>query len=395
MIYMTYKIADNVWFVGVKNPSLRVFDIIMRAEYGTSYNAYLVKGEKTALIECAHETYADDFLSNIKSVIGEAPLDYIIFNHTEPDHSGCLYRLLELYPNVTIVSSPAANKYLKDITNMAFNSRIVKSGDTLDLGGAELKFIQAPFLHWPDSMFTYFADKNMLFSCDFLGAHFCDNGLFDTDVKKPEIYDGQFEYYYKCIFGPFKPYVLEGLEKIKDLTIDMVLPSHGPILTNSIADAMDKYRKWSTPAPANQPEYYPVVYASAYGYTRMLAKAAAEALEKAGYKTRLLDAVDVTTAEINAELAKSNGFLIGSNTINRDATKPIWDILAGIDAINTKKPVGVFGSYGWSGEAIEMVKTRLTQLKFNVVDEPVKVIFRPKQEDFDRMAEYALKVAGK
>lgn len=146
---------------------------------------------------------------------------------------------------------------------------------------------------------------------------------------------------------------------------------------------------------ANEPEYYPVVYASAYGYTKMLAKAAADALEKAGFKTCLIDAVDTPTSEINAELAKSNGFLIGSNTINRDATKPIWDILAGIDAINTKKPVGVFGSYGWSGEAIEMVKTRLSQLKFNVVDDPVKVTFRPTDEDFEKMAAYALKVAGK
>ena len=392
---MTYKIAENVWFVGVKNPSLRVFDIIMRAEYGTSYNAYIVKGEKTALIECAHETYAGDFINNIKSVIGGEKLDYIIFNHTEPDHSGCLYRLLELYPEVTVVSSPAANKYLKDITNMDFGSRIVKNGDVLDLGGTELKFIQAPFLHWPDSMFTYLADRNMLFSCDFLGAHFCDNGIFDTEVKKPELYDGQFEYYYKCIFGPFKPYVLEGLNKIKDLKIDMVLPSHGPILTVSIADAVEKYRAWSTPAPAGDTKYIPVVYASAYGYTRRLAKAAAEALEKAGVKTALLDAVDVPAAEINAELEKSDGFLIGSNTINRDATKPIWDILAGIDAINTKKPVGVFGSYGWSGEAIEMVKTRLTQLKFNVIDEPVKVTFRPTEQDLERAAEYALRVAGK
>ncbi len=391
---MTYKLCDNVWAVGVKNPSLRVFDIIMRAEYGTTYNAYLVKGEKTALIECAHETYADDFIDNIKSVIGDGSIDYIIFNHTEPDHSGSLYRLLDLYPNVTVVSSPAANKYLQGISNRNFTGKIVKNGDTLDLGGAVLSFIQAPFLHWPDSMFTYYADRAMLFSCDFLGAHFCDNGIFDTDTKKPELYDGQFRYYYDCIFGPFKPYVLEGLRKIEGLSINMVLPSHGPILTQSIKTAMEKYKEWSTPPAANDPKYIPVVYASAYGYTKKLAAAAFNALETAGYATRLLDAVSLSTAEIAAELAKSDAFLIGSNTINRDATKPIWDILASIDAINTKKPVGVFGSYGWSGEAPEMIKTRLSQLKFNVMEEPVKVIFRPTEDDLTRVAEYALKVAG-
>ncbi len=393
---MIKELKPGVYSVGVINPTLRIFDIIMRAEYGTTYNSYLVKGDKTALIETVHETYFDEYLDNLSEVLGDTHIDYLIMNHTEPDHSGSIKRLLELYPDIEIICTAPAAKYLAGMINGEFKCRTVKAGDTLSLGGdiGEISFIPAPFLHWPDSMFSYLGSRKTVFTCDFLGAHFCINGTFDTEIKKPELYQGEFQYYYTGIFSPFKPYVLAGLQKLEALDFDMAAPSHGPVLTSTIKSAMDSYREWSCAPEKAAKKFIPVVHASAYGYTSELAKAAYDALIAAGYDSKLIDAVTVPAAEVAEVLMASDAFLFGSNTINRDATKPVWDVLSSIDAINTGKPAGVFGAYGWSGEAVPMIKSRLEQLRFKVIGDGIKVVFRPTDADKAAVAAYALEVAS-
>lgn len=389
------ELKKDIYYVGVQNPNLRIFDIIMETKYGTSYNSYLVKGsEKTALIETAHARFFDQYLDNITDVAEVASIDYIVLNHTEPDHTGSLARLLEMNPNITVVSSMAGNKYAKSIANIDFKAQIVKDGDSIDLGGKTLKFVIAPFLHWPDSMFTYIPEDKVLFPCDMFGCHYCEPKVLDTFVAYPDKYDDALLYYYTAIFGPFKPYVLSGMDKIKGLELDMVCPSHGPVLTESIQTVMDKYRAWSTPA-AHDKKKALILYVSAYGCTGAMAETIGKTLEQCGdFAVEMYDVIHHDIAMLKQKLDDADLLFIGSPTINRDALKPIWDVLSVIDAITNKgKTVGVFGSYGWSGEAVPMVVSRLQGLKMNVVGEGIRVNFVPSQEELSAVADYAKEAA--
>ncbi len=383
------KLKDSIYSVGVINPSLRVFDIIMKTEFGTTYNAYLVKGEKVALIETVHENFFDEYLENIKSLVDIKDIAYIILNHTEPDHTGSVRKLLELNPNITVITTAPGNKYISGISNLQIKSQIVKNNDTLDLGGKVLKFIIAPFLHWPDSMFTYIEEDKTLFSCDFLGAHYCEPRCIDKFIRYKQSYDTAFKYYFDAIFGPFKNYVLDGLEKIKDLDIDLVCTSHGPVLTELIEEAKTKYYNWCKEVlNTNKPKKCLILYVSAYGYTKKLAEIAYEQL-KSNMDVEIINIIEEDLGIIKGKLEQADALMIGTPTINRDALKPVWDVLSVTDAIvNRGKPVGIFGSYGWSGEALPMIKHRLEGLGLKVVSDGVKVNFNPNEEDINKMQEY-------
>ncbi|MBS6216723.1 MAG: FprA family A-type flavoprotein [Clostridiales bacterium] len=387
------ELRKGVWSVGVLNPSLRVFDIVMESKYGTSYNAYLLTGEKNVLIETVHTDYFEEYVENIEQVLPLERVDYLIMNHNEPDHSGSVSKLLERCPGLKIFCTAAGKKYLEDITNRTFPVQVVKAGDTLDLGGKTLEFIPAPMLHWADSMFTWDPADKVVFTCDFLGAHFCEPTMLDSRVHAREAYAKERHFYYQCIFGPFAPYVQAGLGKLP-AEAEMACTSHGPVLTETLEECKALYRQWSTPVP-REGNTAAIIYASAYGCTRALAQAAAEALEEMGIHTVQHD---VTMESLDACAAIANEadvVLVGSATINRDAPKAVWDVLGSIDAINTKgRAAGAFGAYGWSGEAPGMLQTRLGQLKFATPAEPFRVLFTPTAADLDGMKDYARSVAA-
>ncbi len=396
----SFKICDDLYYVGVLNPNLRVFDIVMRTDYGTTYNAYLLKGkEKTALVEASHLSFSEYFLENIKSVAEVDKIDYLIMNHNEPDHSGSIAKLAETYPDITVVVSQAGSIYLKNITNIAnLNLKVVKDGDTLDLGGRELQFINAPFLHWPDSMFTWVPDMKVLFTCDFFGSHYCEPQIMDTKITYPKAYYTALKGYYDAIFGPFKPYVLKGLDKIKDLDIEYACTSHGPVLTkNGLLDEVKAlYLKWSTPAPKEH-KTVPLFYCSAYGNTELLAKAIASGVKEVlpDAEVPLYNVIEHSMEEMGAVLNESDGFLIGSPTLNKDALPPIWILLAHADAVNmAKRPAALFGSYGWSGEAVGNLADRLKGLKVKLFEKNFRVVFVPTEEDLKQAKEFGKEFAA-
>lgn len=389
------KLQEGIWSVGVLNPSLRVFDIVMESQYGTSYNAYLVTGEKNVLIETVHRDYFDQLVSNIQEVIPLEKLDYLIMNHTEPDHSGSLALLLERCPNLTVLCSAAAKKFLGAIANAEFPCRVVKDGDELDLGGRTLKFISAPLLHWPDSMFTWDASTGTLFTCDFLGTHFCEPTMRDSGIQPAYrgAYERELKNYFDCIFGPFHPAVLDGLDKLPAGT-KLVCPSHGPTLSGLLEHVKGEYRRWAAPQ-AKGGRTAAVLYCSAYGYTKALAEAMAGALEQDGFT---VTAIDLTYAPAGTAAEPVNGadvVLLGAPTINRAAPEAIWGAVHGVCAINTKgRAAGAFGSYGWSGEAPEMLLAQLKLLKFHTPEKPFKVNFAPTAADLEAAAAYARSVAA-
>lgn len=390
-------IKKGLYSVGVLNPNLRVFDIVMHTEYGTSYNSYIVKDKKTALIETCHEEFFDEYLENIKEVTPLENIDYIVISHTEPDHTGVLSKLIGLCTNAQILCTKAASIYLKKITNYVLPAKPVKDGDTLSLGDVELKFITAPFLHWPDTMFTYIEKLSTVVTCDFLGGHYCEPKMLDTKITYLDKYKKAHKEYYDAIMSPFKPYVLAGLDKLRSLKFDTALVSHGPILTKQgyLDTAMDMYEKWSQKDADIL--RIPIFYCSAYGYTKKLAeKAKMLILEK--FPNANVDTYNVIEHDISFladKLNSSTAFLIGSPTINKDSVPPIWSLLSLCDAINNqKKTAGVFGSYGWSGEAVPSIVSRLNALRLKVVGEGFRCVFLPSETDLDAFCEYVKTFLG-
>ena len=387
------KITEGISSVGILNPIMRIFDIVMKTDYGTTYNSYIVKGsKKTALIETCHLTYWEQYLANIKDVCEPESIDYIILNHCEPDHSGVLAKLMQHCPNAEIIASQAGGIYLKDITNVPeLKVHVVKDGDTIDLGGKELKFINAPFLHWPDSMFTWCESEKALFSCDFFGCHYCEPHDFDYNIAYPKKYDDALYGYYMAIFGPFPTYVQNGLAKIEGLSPEYICTSHGPVLTSGsrFNEVKEKYILWSQPHK-NAVKTIPIFYCSAYGNTGIIAEEI-----KRGVLDTIPDAA-VTVYDLNSHpinelqvaLNSSDAFAVGSPTINADAVAPVWNLLSHVDAIgNRKKPALAFGSYGWSGEAVPNLMARMTGLKIAVFGEGFRFKFVPSADDLKKARE--------
>ena len=393
------KMCENVWNVGVLNPGMRTFDVVMKTEYGTSYNSYLVQGtEKTALIEAVHREYLDYLLENLRDTDGFHGIDCLVMNHNEPDHSGAIAKLLELYPNLKIYATQSGSIFLKNITNRPdLNVTVVKDGDTLDLGGKTLTFVSAPFLHWPDSMFTYLREDRILFTCDFLGAHDCEPQMFDHAIRYRAAYDEAFRGYYDAIFGPFPSYVRNGLDRFAALDVDLVAPSHGPMLQRGglLETAVSKYRAWSAPADAAAKKI-PVFYCSAYGNTRRIAERIADGIRDVlpAASVPVYDVIEHDMGVLARQMNESDAFLVGSPTINRDAVPPLHILLAHAEAIGmARRKTAVFGSYGWSGEAAANLRGRLAALKADVFEQDFRVVFVPTDADLDAAQAYGQKFA--
>ncbi len=364
------KIADGIWWVGAQNPGLRVFDVIMRTEWGTSYNSYLIQGsDKTAVVDAVKDGFTDEQLERISAVCDIASIDYIICNHTEPDHSGGVQKLLEKAPNAVVLCSKPASVFLKNIINDKFECRVVEDGETVELGGKTLRFISAPYLHWPDSMFTYVVEDAVLLSGDVFGFHFSAQNVFDDlTLLSDDMLKSQ-KYYFDVIMGPFKSYVLDAVKKVRGLHIDVIGPSHGPVLRKAPWEAVDRYEQWASDILAvNEPKKVYVGYVSCYGYTRQLAETIAAAAEKAGCDVELEDVSQTDAAECAEKIHKADAIAIGSPTLNRDALKPVWDVLTSLSTYIVKgKPAVVFGSFGWSGESIKFLSERLRAVGADVL----------------------------
>lgn len=385
------KLRDNIYWIGVKNPELKVFDIIMKTKKGSTYNAYLIDDEKVAIVDTVKDGYYEEFKENIKEIIGDRKIDYIIAQHTELDHSGSLAKLVKDYPEAQIICSRAASIYLKDIANMDLNIQIAPG--ELSLGKTTLKFIQAPNLHWPDTMFTFVEEKKLLFTCDFLGCHYCPD--HDIVAGEQEDYENEMVYYFNVIMAPFKKFVLMGLDKIKDLDFDLVCTSHGPVHSNeNIHKYLDLYRKMATLPEMNEKKVL-VLYISAYGNTEAMAKYIKERLIEKDIRSEVHEITAMGVKEAICAIEGSAGFIIGSPTINQDAVKPVWDVLSEISPItNRGKAAAAFGSYGWSGEGVPMMTERLKSLKLNVIEEGLKFKFVPSEDDFKRADEFVEKFAA-
>ncbi|MDY6821230.1 MAG: FprA family A-type flavoprotein [Deferribacterota bacterium] len=380
------KIEENIYFVGVFDPELRVFDIVVPTKDGTTYNSYLIVGkEKKALIEACKFNFKEDHLKNIEEICPIEELDYIVLNHTEPDHSGTLPLIVDKNPNIEVIYSKTAKSFVENIINKEFNGRSVSDGDTIDLGGYTLEFFHTPFLHWPDTMFTYLREKNILFPCDFLGAHYCEYNIFnDTLENKEEAYNA-FKYYYMSIMRPFKNHILKALDKIKNLKIDIICPSHGPILRENIQYYIDFYRDQAVKFNIRKNKNIAtILYASAYNNTKKLAETIDRALKETGVETILIDAANEPMKKIIDSIEISKGLIIGTATINAKAPKPIFDVFANLVVLDVSGRIaGVFGSYGWSGEGVRISEDIVKTMRMKTPMPTFMVKMTPSDKDLE------------
>ncbi len=389
------SLANNVHWVGAKDPGLAVFDIVIPTEYGTTYNSYLVRGtDKTALIDCVKRPFAEELFRNVSRVVPPEKLDYVVINHSEPDHSGALVDLLERNPNVTVYLSRSAKMFIDNLVNKKYSYHTVADGEELPLGGKTLRFINAPYLHWPDTILTYLVEDQILFPCDFLGSHYSSPEFFNDELPEPEKARQAFEFYYSTIMRPYKEHVLKACEKIKDLPISMIAPSHGPILRKDPRSYIAWYEDRASVLSRVKEKKVVIAYVSAYGNTAAMAAKVAEGVESAGVRAKLINCVEVPGDQVIDEFETAAGFLIGTPTLNANVPDPILHMIANLVVLNVKgKPASVFGSYGWSGEAIKTVQDILASMRLKIVLDPVRVQMTPSEADLASCAEFGRKFA--
>ncbi len=388
-----FEIRNNLHWVGVKHQNLEIFDELFPTRNGSTYNAYLIQGsEKTVLIDTAKKLFQDEFLEKVKGLVPLDRIDAVVINHTEPDHSGSLGALLDVNPDLEVYCSRPAANFLTQIFNRPMNIKTVADGESLDLGGRTLQFILAPYLHWPDTMFTYLPEEKILFPCDGFGAHHCPaEGMYNDEVAD---FHEDFAHYFDTIMRPFKDKILEAIAKIDPLEIEMICPSHGPILREDPWAAVNDYRKWSTPEETSGVPKALVVVLSPHGNTRTMAGKVVEGLEQEGVEVELLSLVEAQPDELRAAYERNDALIVGTPTINRDAPPSVWNALALLTLSAPKgRTAAVFGSFGWSGEAVGLIEERLKGLKFNLAAEGLRYRFRPDENDLSQCTALGQKVA--
>lgn len=394
----TIQLRDNFYWTGIIDDKLRVFDIIMYTEFGTTYNSYAMKtGGKTILFETAKARCFDEYLDKLKEVIDVTQIDYLVVSHTEPDHAGSVEMLLDYSPQMKIISTAAASGFLKEIVNRKFESITIKDGQEMQIGDRTLQFMFVPNLHWPDTMYTFIKEEKILVTCDSFGAHYCLPEVVSSAIKNEEDYQKALKYYYDCIIGPFKPFMIKALDRVEKMDITMICTGHGPVLTEErIRQVMGQYREWSTVINPNPKKTVIIPYVSAYGYTGMIAEKIAEGIKASGdIDVRIYDMVTADTAKVNEELLYADGFLLGTPTIVSDALKPIWDLTLNMfPATHGGKYAGAFGSFGWSGEGVPNITQRLQQLKLKVSD-GLRIRFKPSEKDLADAYEYGVQFGNK
>ena len=389
-------ITGNVKWIGVLDYDIRTFDIVMETKYGTTYNSYFINSEKKVLIDVAKETFFDVYLKKLKSVTNPEEIEYIILNHTEPDHSGSLQKLLKLAPSATVVGSGNAIRYLEDIVNEPFKSLVVKEGDTLDLGNRTLKFFSVPNLHWPDSIYTYLVEEKVLFTCDSFGAHYCDPEMFSVLTEE---YLDSFKYYFDVILKPFSKFMTKAIDKIKPLEIDFICTGHGPVHGENSRRIMELCEKYSGEylnlTENRKRKNILIAFISAYGYTRQAAEYIASGIKEADeFKVEVVDIENMDGAELESRIIASNGLIVGSPTINQNTLLPVYRLFALINPLRDRgKLGGAFGSYGWSGEATKIILENLRNLKLSVFEQSGSFKFSPEGSKEEALREYGRKYA--
>jgi flavorubredoxin len=383
------KIRDNVFFVGAIDWSRRLFDSLIPLPDGTSYNSYFIRGsKKNALIDTVDPAKEEQLIANLKAV-GADRIDYIVSNHTEQDHSGWIPRMLELHPEAKVVTNAKCKEFLQDHLLISEEKFIlIEDGETLSLGDKTLQFIIAPWVHWPETMFTYLAEDRILFPCDFLGSHLAPSELFVDDIT--DFYEGAKRYYAE-IMMPFRTNIQKHLKRLKEFEIDIVAPSHGPIHLNP-KPIMDAYAEWSSDEVEN---VVIIPFVSMHGSTERMVEHLIGQLDKRDILVKPFDLVKADLGKLAMALVDAATIVIGTPTLLVGAHPKAIYAAALVNALRPKtRFAGIIGSYGWGTRMVDQLKGILANLKVEMF-EPVVVKGYPKPADLSALDNLADRILEK
>ncbi|ACK71369.1 flavin reductase domain protein FMN-binding [Gloeothece citriformis PCC 7424] len=337
------------------------FDIEFGLQNGTTYNSYIIRGEKIALVDTSHEKFRQLYLDTLLGLIDPKEIDYLVISHTEPDHSGLVKDILSLAPQAIVVGSKVAIQFLEDFVHQPFERQLVKNGDTVDLGnGHVLEFVSAPNLHWPDTILTYDRANGFLFTCDVFGMHYCSDALFDQDLGAIE---KDYHFYYECLMAPNARSVLSAMKRMDQLgDITLVANGHGPLLRYNLNELLERYRTWSQ-AQAKAEKTVAVFYISDYGYSDRLSQAIARGITKTGVAVEMVDLKSAEPQDVQELVNRSAGIVLGmpplSGSNQKEITTSIGTIIA---AANEKQYIGLIESYGGNDEPIDPLLTKFREV---------------------------------
>jgi len=354
-------IADDTITIRSQDWDRDRFDIEFGLQNGTTYNSFLIRGDKVALIDTSHEKFRDLYLDVLKQQIDPAHIDYLVISHTEPDHSGLVRDVLALAPHATVVGSKVAIQFLEDFVHHPFEKQVVKNGDRLELGrGHELEFVIAPNLHWPDTSFSYDHKTQTLFTCDAFGMHFCDDQVFDEDMAKIE---PDFRFYYDCLMGPNARSVLSALKRMEQLAeVNTIATGHGPLLRYNVGEWIDRYRRWSQ-SKAKAEKNVAVFYVSDYGYSDRLSQAVAHGITKTEVGVEMMNLKVADPQEVTELVSHAAGIVIAmppaSGPLAAQTKAAMSTVLA---AAHSKQLIGLIESYGGDDEPIDPLLTQFSDL---------------------------------
>lgn len=392
---MFFKINDYVKWVGKIDWDLTKFH---GEEYsvrrGSSYNSYLIEDEKNVLIDTVWKPFSREFVNNLEKVIDLEKIDYIVANHGEIDHSGALPELMEKIPNVPIYCTQNAVDSITGHYHKDWNFKIVKTGDTLDIGKNKLIFIEAKMLHWPDTMMTYMSGENILFSNDAFGQHYASEQMYNDLAEKDELFAEAIKYYAN-ILTPFSKLVINKIKELQKMKVpvNMILPSHGIIWRDNPMQIVEKYLEWADNYQENQ---ITLLYDTMWNGTKRIAETIAKGIKSIDKEVtvKLLNTGKKDKNDVLTEVFKSKTIGVGSPTINQTVLHSVAGILDMIKSLKFRgKNAFAYGTYGWSGESTKIINRELEKANFSIINEPLLVKWNPNDEDLKKAYELGIKLA--
>jgi flavorubredoxin len=390
-MYKPIEIADNIYSVGVRDWDMRDFHGYSTYE-GTTYNSFLILGEKNILIDTVKEKFGKELLSNISRIIDPEKIDMVISNHAEMDHSGSLPKVMhKIGIEKPLYCSKMGAKNLKSHLNEDFNFQVVGTGDTLKLGNRTLSFIDTKMLHWPDSMFTYLVEDGILFSSDAFGQHYAGDMFFDDEIGD-EIIPHARKYYANILlhFSPRVQALLKDVGKM-NLKITMICPDHGIIWRDNPSKIIDHYDKWSKQEPTKKAV---IIFDSMWESTTKMARSITSGIESQDVNVRLMNTRKWHRSDILTEIVEAGAIIVGSPTLNNNIFPVIADVMTYIKGLRPQNKIAAaFGSYGWSGEAVKILNKEFAEMKLDIIDEGVRVQYVPDENDLNTCFELGVKIA--
>ncbi|RKD31780.1 flavodoxin [Thermohalobacter berrensis] len=373
------KVSENVYWVGVNDRKLELFENLWPLPYGVAYNSYIIDDEKVTLIDTVEEGQLNQYMKEIKEIIGDnRGIDYLIVNHMEPDHSGLIEALVKEFPNIKLVGNKKTIEMMESFFGITNNTYEVKEGDVIDLGKHRLKFYTTPMVHWPESMVAYEETEKMLFSSDAFGSFgTLDGGIFDDEVEL-DFFEGEMRRYYSNIVGKYGGAVQRAFTKLKDLDIKRICPSHGPIWRSYPEKVLELYDKWSK---YEGEEGVVIVYGTMYGNTAKIAESIGRAITQKGIKNvKIYDASKTHSSFIISDIWKYKGLIIGSSTYDATLFPPVESLISKLQNKGIKnKIVGIFGTYGWSGGSLKKLKEFVNSIDCQLAYKPLDIKHSPNE----------------